>query len=333
MATGRGYASRSVRHQIYLQRYNAGVVRQMLALLNRTDRDIVARLRDMPDVASQRALNDVLAQIQVVTDQLTADFGGLLREAVGGLSIYEAQFARELGQAVSGVQWAGPTIEQVRAAALSRPFAGAQLSWANLGDQLDEYGRRRAALVRDTIRRGFLEGDSVDELVSRLVGSSSLNYRDGILEASRRTAETIVRTALNHTANAAREEVYKANQHLISGVRWTAILDGRTSAVCRGRDGEVYPLDSGPRPPAHPNCRSTTVPVFDGEDPPNMPTYSQWLREQDREFVEEVLGKQKAALFLDGKLSLDRFIDNAGHEYTLDQLRTRDAAAFKRAKL
>lgn len=34
------------------------------------------------------------------------------------------------------------------------------------------------------------------------------------------------------------------------------------SEICRARDGKIYPIDSGPRPPAHPNCRSTTAPVL-----------------------------------------------------------------------
>lgn len=326
-------ADGNIRHAVYLQRYNASVVRKMLALLNRTDAEIVARLADMVGGATARQLDVTLAQIRRLNDTLTTALRTGMYENVAELAQLEAEFQLRLGQSVTGLQFEGPTLEQVRAAALSRPFQGVHLAWAKLGEHFDELGDRRAALVRDTIRRGFVEGQSVDELVRRLRGTRKLNYRDGLLETSRRTTETMVRTALNHTATAAREEVYKLNDHLIRAVRWTSTLDGRTSAVCRGRDGTLYPPGEGPRPPAHPNCRSTTTPVFKGDPDPELPTYSDWLRGQDREFVGEVLGRSKAQLFLDGNLSLDRFIDKSGREYTLAELRERDAAAFKRAGL
>lgn len=125
------------------------------------------------------------------------------------------------------------------------------------------------------------------------------------------------------------------------------------SAVCRARDGKVYPIDSGPRPPAHPNCRSTTVPVLkswkemginlkeapegtraalDGQEASSV-TYEDWLRRQSKDFQEEVLGLKKARLFRDGNLKLDRFVDKKGAELTLDQLRTKEASAFSRAGL
>ena len=49
---------------------------------------------------------------------------------------------------------------------------------------------------------------------------------------------------------------------MIKGVAWVSTLDGRTSPICQARDGIVFPVSSGPRPPAHPNCRSTTAPVL-----------------------------------------------------------------------
>lgn len=304
----------------------------MLALLNRTDADIVQRLQRLAGTSpTAQALEATLSEIRQLNARLDRALRSGMVEAAFELAQYEADFTRELGRAVTGISWNGPTIEAVRAAALARPFQGVHLRWANLEEHFTEGDRRRAALIRDTIRRGFLEGDSVDDIVRRLRGTRALQYRDGLLEASRRTTETMVRTALNHTATAAREEVYAVNAHLLRGVRWTSILDGRTSAVCRGRDGQIYPPAEGPRPPAHPNCRSTTVPLFKGEPDPVMPMYGEWLREQDREFIEEVLGKSKAALFLDGNLSLDRFIDSSGREYSLAQLRVRDAEAFKRA--
>lgn len=325
-------ADANIRHLIYLQRYNSGVVRRMMALLNRTDADIVARMLRLANAPGQAAaLEGVLAEVRGLNVRLGRALRTGLIEAATDLAEHEGAFAVEVGRAATGVSWNGATIEQVRAAAMSRPFQGVHLAWAALGEHMDELTDRRGALVRDTIRRGFVQGDSVDELVRRLRGTRALGYRDGMLEASRRTTETIVRTALNHTATASREEVYKLNGHLIRGVRWTSVLDGRTSAVCRGRDGTIYPPDQGPRPPAHPNCRSTTVPIFRGDPEPEVPSYGEWLKDQDSEFIRDLLGETKGKLFLDGNLTLDRFVDRNGREYSINELRQRDRSAFERA--
>jgi len=58
-------------------------------------------------------------------------------------------------------------------------------------------------------------------------------------------------------------------------MQWTSTLDGRTSAVCRARDGKLIPMaeknipagraliPAGARPPAHPSCRSVLIAIFD----------------------------------------------------------------------
>jgi hypothetical protein len=120
--------------------------------------------------------------------------------------------------------------------------------------------------------------------------------------------------------------------------------------ICQSRDGKVYPLDSGPRPPAHFRCRSTTAPVLkswkelglkerdippgtrasmDGQVP-EAETYQTWLKKKSPAFQDDVLGPTRGKLFREG-MTLDRFVDETGHEYTLKQLRSKDAALFKKA--
>jgi len=152
--------------------------------------------------------------------------------------------------------------------------------------------------------------------------------------------EATVKTALSHTANVARESVYKANEDVIKGVQWVSTLDGRTSAICMARDGIVYPPDKGPRPPAHWNCRSATIPILkswkelgidakeidegtrasmNGQVPAGQ-NYDSWLRTQSADFQNDVLGKGKADIFRDGT-SVTKFVDKSGRELTLAELR------------
>jgi hypothetical protein len=50
-------------------------------------------------------------------------------------------------------------------------------------------------------------------------------------------------------------------------------------------------------------------------------TYQSWLKRQDAEFQNEVLGVERAELFRSGKVTLDRFVDDQGVTLTLKQLR------------
>jgi SPP1 gp7 family putative phage head morphogenesis protein len=345
-------ADAAVRHAIGLQRYTSGELQRMMALLNRVDADIAAVMQkyDPTDVApryAEQRLEKMLIAIRELNAEVYDAFVKALSGDMRDLAAYEAAFQAKLIEQAIPVEFdvVKPPPAQVRAAALARPFQGRLLKeW---GKDLEASA---FAKVRDSIRIGFVEGETIDQLVRRIRGTRVNQFKDGILEINRRNAEALVRTAVSHTANSARQDVFEANDDIIKGVRWVATLDSRTSAVCRGRDGTVYPIDKGPRPPAHWNCRSTTVPVLktwremgiDADEAnagtrasmngqvPASETYDSWLRKQPVEFQNEVLGATKAKLFRAG-LTMDRFVNRAGDELTLDELRRKEADIFKRA--
>lgn len=345
----------SIRHQVFLQRHSTATVRKIISLLNKVDSDLVAQIVKYDPTAvsgtwSQRRLEKLLEAVRGVNADAYRTLREQLNTELRGLAVYEAGFQQRMiqGSVPVALDIVTPSAAQLYAAVNARPFQGRLLK---------EWGRdleaSAFARVRDAIRIGFVEGESIDQIVRRIRGTRANQYKDGVLEINRRNAESVVRTAINHTANVARNEVYKENEGVIKGVRWVSTLDSRVTEVCRARDGTVYPVDSGPRPPAHFGCRSTTSPVLkswrelginlseapegtrsslDGQVPASE-TYNTWLRKQPREFVTDVLGAQKAKLYLDGDLSLDRFVDSAGKSFTLDQLRKREAEAFARAGL
>ncbi|MBB4004470.1 minor capsid protein [Aurantimonas endophytica] len=345
----------AVRHQVYLQRFSTSTVRKLIGLLNRSDVDLVAQMTkyDPMDVSgawSQKRLAKLLEAIRVVNRDAYRLVDREITDVLRNLAMYEAGFqARAISSTLPiAIDIVTPSAEQLYAAVNSRPFQGRVMKeW---GKDLEAAAFSR---VRDAIRQGYVEGQTTDQIVRRIRGTRAAKFEDGILQINRRSAESVVRTAVNHTANVARQETYKANADLIAKVRWVATLDGRTSAVCRGRDGQTFSLDSGPRPPAHFGCRSTTVPVtkswrelgFDIDDLPpgtrasmngQVPateTYQSWLKRQPAAFQDDVLGSTRGALFRKGDLPLDRFVDRNGQELTLDQLRMKEAGAFQKAGL
>lgn len=66
---------------------------------------------------------------------------------------------------------------------------------------------------------------------------------------------------------------------------------------------------------------------------PEPEVYASWLKSQPKDIQQDILGKDRAKLFNEGKLSLDKFVDYTGREYTLKELAERMPEVFKRAGL
>lgn len=190
---------KAIDHAVDLHRYSNGVVRRMVAVLNRSNANIVAQLTTVLAqidasqftverlealLGSVRALNEAAYQ-QVLTE---------LQPELRALAEYEAGFqARSMSAAVpESVQVRFPiapvATEQVYAAALSRPFQGRLLAgW------FKDLPESRMRLVRNTIRAGYVEGKTTADIVRTIKGTKALGYADGIMDRSRRDVVTMVR--------------------------------------------------------------------------------------------------------------------------------------------
>jgi SPP1 gp7 family putative phage head morphogenesis protein len=88
--------------------------------------------------------------------------------------------------------------------------------------------------------------------------------RDKIRTFSKLRGSITAETEANRVTNQVRLELFRKSK-IIKAVRFTAVLDKRTSAICRSRNGTVIPLNSSMlmsyTPPLHPRCRSYLVPV------------------------------------------------------------------------
>lgn len=346
----------AIRHQIYLTRYTTGVVREMLALLNATDQDIIRRLRarSLPGNRTpfqRKRLQKLSADIREMIRASQSSMASALRIRLREISQYETVFSTNMINAaiLVDLEAVAPAVGTVYAAAMTTPMQGKYFAqWmANLSAS-------KTAAVNQAIRIGVTEGETVAAIVSRLRGTRAAQYKNGIFGTSRRNAEAIVRTSVNHVVTQARRSVFDKNADIVKAWQYVATLDGRTTDICMSLDGQQYATrEEGPTPPQHINCRSTISPVmkswkelgFKAKELPQgtrasmsgqvpaKTTYQSWLKSQGRtaegrRFQESVLGKTKAKLFREGGVTLDRFVDPAGRSYTLAQLATREAEAF-----
>lgn len=342
----------AIDHSHDIIRYQNQVVYKVIALLNRTDKDLfiqlTAALQQLPvSQFTVERLDSLLASINQISAAAYRKIHFELQAELADLVAYEQGYQQQLFQNTLPVAFEVATVPvaQVVSSAMARPFQGRLLSEWMAGLEAE-----KAAKIRDAIRIGYVEGQTIQEMVQRIKGTKARQYQDGILEITRRNAETIVRTAVSHTANHTRQKFAEANDDLVKGIKWISTLDGKTSPICQSRDGKVYPVDSGPRPPAHPNCRSSTSYVlkswkelgidlkefpegsraaYDGQVPANL-TYGEWLKGKPAEFQDGVLGKTKGKLFRAG-MPIDRFVNRTGDVLTLDELRKKDASMFAKA--
>jgi len=268
-----------------------------------------------------------------------------LKKSLAEMGVYEASYQRDMIRHAMGESMGielvpnivSPAPMALRSIITSKPFEVRLLKdwWSSL-----EKATQKA--VESQINIGIATGDPTHRIVQRITGTATHGFTDGVMNTTRRHAETVVRTSVNHIMTQAREMTYKENKKVVKGVRYVATLDSRTTDICIALDGQVFGIFEGPRPPMHHQCRSTTVPIIkswkelgiknlrempsgmrasmNGQVPAKM-TYGQWLKKQPKKIQNEVLGAGKASLFRRGTVPIERFIDNKFRPLTLEQLK------------
>lgn len=275
------YRDGALRHQIGLRRYSAGVARRINDLLAAADAELsillrtrLTRFEGMDIDFTGDRWTQLLDDIRAARAELMSSYRDNLRPELSTLAVQEA--AQELALLSAAipieVSFASVSADQLRAIATSRPFQGRFLKdWFQTLERADQIRLTQA------IQLGMVEGEPVDNIVRRIVGTKANMFTDGILSVTRREAQAIARTAINHISNTAREYVWEENAEVITARIWHSTLDGRTSAICRARDGRAAPVGDSElppglkpltprdaRPPAHMNCRSVMVAYIDG---------------------------------------------------------------------
>lgn len=281
-----------VRHQIYLLRLSGHVRNRIFALLNATEEDIARQIRDrlrnaaggLDTPAEVRRLETLLRIIRNTRTRAWAQVDEAWVEEALAIANAEPEALKRMVTLAAPVVIEAqlPSPSALRAIVMSRPFEGRTLrQWAS--SIMAEDLRR----IENAIRMGMVAGEPSTVIARRVVGTARLNGLDGVTEITRRNAEAITRTAVNHISNLARAEFIKANSDLFEEEQFVATLDARTTPVCRANDGERFPVGKGPMPPLHFNCRSLRVPALLDDALGNRPAKPVTERMLLREFAKE----------------------------------------------
>ncbi len=335
---------RLVRHAVFLEQFKNGEVRralsyfneevfpEVISLLDRRIHRILVRGYDVNPARTKR-VQEMLSELNDLINTKFSEHYQILSAALDDFARQESgTIPSILSRASGGIfSFSRPGLSRISAAVRSRPFEGRFLrDWYNKLSSDTQSSLRRVVYI------GIQEGKKPEEIVRAFRGTSTQNFRNGMLKRTRFDIETMVRTAVTHVSNYAREEAFAANDNLIESVIYTAVLDSRTTIICANLDGREFPVGEGPRPPMHPRCRSTTrpklksVPGFTDRLPESTRaalggpvsdrlTYQEWLRRQPTWVQNRVLGRTRAKAFRGGE-SLNRFVNRNNQVLTLKEL-------------
>jgi len=292
-----------LRHQIYLLKYSDSLSKRIMVILDETEAEISDRIKSrktgLDSLADYRKAEDLLRIIKkirmVAWDKITA----LVFEELTQLAKQEPEVFKE-------EEFSIPTASLLAALVASRHFQGKTVrQWTRTLAQQD------IQRIDTIVRAGMVASEPTTKISRNIFGAG------GVAETTRKQTTSIIKTLVSFIASEARHETIK---NAVTKERYTAVLDAKTTAVCRSIDGKIYDVGVGPRPPLHFNCRSIRIPILAGEEFTGRPTYEEWLRTQSKQFQEEALGKKKAKLFREEGLTLDKFVSPTGKELTLKQL-------------
>ncbi len=354
-------------HQAYLYRASSQSVNELIKRFNSLSNTQLQRLSELLEeltdsernalksfnFGSKAKTSKLIEEIKTILDEwftsIDVDLSEKFHKSALDLAIYEAAYTAKLA-GDAAVVVAGAEIYKT---ARKTPFAGGQLVDYLFADIADSLRKKVEYVIRD----GISQGQTNQQIVQRIKGKKSLDYKDGLFKSSRESIERQVRTVRSHVANAAYEETYKALG--FTHLKFIATLDGRTSKTCGSLDQTVWKVgDSGiRRPPLHPHCRSVLLGVdadgnlagqrpfvMDERKVKDIPkderkdligqldantSFKKFFDQTDEFFQKEWLGPARYKLYKEGNYSIDKFVDPQGAMYTLDQLKALDAKTFK----
>lgn len=355
----------TIAHGLYVNRYGTGVARRMVALLSKLDSDLAAKLMVLldgkrDDTYSARRLASLLAGVRDLNQQAYEPVNAALARELTRYVEYEAGYQMDLfssvipQQILKHVPLQSIAPEQVYAGAVAQPFQGRLLKEWGKKLELDRLDK-----IINAVRSGFLQGETVEQIVKRVAGTPQRNREDGVINTARRDLAVVTRTAVNHMAATARQEFAQVNSDIVKAKQWSSTLDTHTGQWCIIRDRKLYTLDGKPlghmvpylRGPGkiHFCCRSGEILItksweelqippgelsnatrasMDGQVPAHT-SYADWLTRQPYTRQEQVLGVTRAQMLREGKITVPEMFNDAGEFLTLDALRRLDAAAFE----
>jgi SPP1 gp7 family putative phage head morphogenesis protein len=171
---------------------------------------------------------------------------------------YEAEYSVKLLKKATKKELKNVAKEKLEKELLTQNMQINNLSRGGVRKSLSMAYKQFATKKADEIAQLIMDGKTQQLTASEI--SQLIEERINGLHSTQ--ARALAKTSVNYTSNLARNEALVANKDQFDKVVWVSVLDSGTTEYCEEHDGEIYPIDSGPRPPAHWGCRSFVEPYI-----------------------------------------------------------------------
>ena len=334
--------------QLDLLRFEAGVRAQVLGLLEKLRKELRATLaqEDLTKLNKQRTAV-LLKQTDTVIEQYYTQMQGALDTALTGAAQASAQQSvKALSLLAINMEIALPTKTYLEKLASNVLIFGAPSR-----DWWEKQGADAAFRFSNSVRQGLLRNETNEQIVRRVVGDKMTDSSGNIWNAARANIRALVHSSVQAVSAEARRETYRKNSDVVKGIEQHSTFDSHTTDVCIAYNGQQWDIDAlEPMPgsslpynggvPRHWNCRSAELPVLRSfrelgldMDQPDVgtrassegqikadTTFEQWLSRRTEAQQDEQLGKGRAQLWRDGKITLEQLLSLDGNPLTLAQL-------------
>ena len=346
------------KHSLELQRVANGIDLQLKAELDKLSAELTSIIASNDFTAKRRPnirrrmLNRVIARSKKLIERTASTLSSIVVKELGQVAKLEGKFALgSINRAVTGSgnitfatkRLGKKTLSKIAKKLIIRGVPQKEL-WKRQGVKLQNK-------FTDIIKDSWTNQQDIPTIAARIRGTSAANYKDGIMTTAKHHANSLARTSISSVSNQARQEVYLANRDVISGVKYLAVFDNRTTPVCLAHADEVWYQEGGGYgtgsrghdfvpPPRHFNCRSTLVPVvktpseLSGKKLRKVPKIRRdslgkdisppggadtWLKTQPVKYQKEVLGNAYPG-WKEGRMSFSRFVTQKGRVRTSKEL-------------
>lgn len=345
METNQLLLSAIAQHGLYLVQLGNGQAATIIPLLEKLGLFASKEIQSYGDRLVRK--KDYTELIRALTSRYDADLAAWINELVDSLepiAQQEIEFATEALDAVVEVpKWTAVSVEvddAIRASMLTAMVLNSKAQ--TVKSMLDGFKRSQVEQMQAYVLAGFTQGAGTAAIAKQI--------RDEQLTRTLRDARAVTHTLYTHTATVTKSKVYKANSDLVVGYELVAVLDRRTTQICRAFDGRQVKFtdDYQPHPPFHVACRTTEVPLLDeryriddknarrassgasgGKQVSADLSYYDWLKTQPAWFQDDAIGKKYADIFRNSGLSAEEFrratVDKLGQPLTILEMAEKNA--------
>jgi len=342
----------NTRHQLYLERLASANANSLDPTLSALATFVRSRLAEEgSSIPSQAAMNRIIKDVRTRFMKGYTDWENETEKYLRELSDYETQFQTDLldDSTTEDFTPKKPTNKSTKQEVQNTPMMiGPNGGAVAITGLVNGFAKSETDKVTSLIQTGYYQGRSTSDITASITGTRANRFQDGVMAATKRNATSISKTSTTHVSTSAKDNVYRDNERAVKGYILTAVLDSRTSKICRGLDDTRVSFDDTyqPKPPFHVNCRTTTRPWLredldavkkaerqtigaDGKEfEPTGKQYYTWLKQQPAWFQDDILGPTEGKIFRNAGLSPQEFrnatIKRDGTPLTISEMAQKD---------